>query len=185
MCPCGYTQWIFVLQILTDEVMIMDAKKNGLAPVSALKYLFKKPHTVRYPKEELEVFSIEGISPNYRGFHTNDLSKCIGCGNCARICPANAITMVESEDVKPTNKFAKTRRPVVDYGRCCFCAQCVDICPTGSLQMSREYIHTFHPNLSTPPQEEPEKVKEDFTWRPDQTYANNPGYVKRRTVGQK
>jgi len=156
----------------------MNSKKNALAPLGALKYLFKKPHTVRYPKEDLDVFEIEGVSPRYRGFHTNDHSKCIGCGNCATVCPASAITMVEADDVKPANKFAKTLRPVIDYGRCCFCAQCVDVCPTGSLQMSREYIHAFHPDLSIPVQEEPEKVKEDFIWRPDQTFANNPGYVR-------
>jgi glutamate synthase (NADPH/NADH) small chain len=156
----------------------MDSKKNALAPLSALKYLFKKPHTVRYPKEELDAFEVEGVSPRYRGFHTNDHSKCIGCGNCATVCPASAITMVEADDVKPANKFAKTFRPVIDYGRCCFCGQCVDVCPTGSLQMSREYIHSFHPDISISVQEEPEKVKEDFIWRPDQKYANNPGYVR-------
>lgn len=156
----------------------MNFKKNSLAPVSALKYLFKKPHTVRYPKEDLNVFYLKGISPRYRGLHTNDLSKCIGCGNCANVCPANAITMVESDDVKPANKFAKTVRPVIDYGRCCFCGQCVDVCPTSSLQMSREYIHSFHPDLSIPSEEEPETIVKDFIWRPDQTYADNPGYVR-------
>ena len=178
MCPCGYTRWISVLQTLTDEVMMMDTKKNGLAPVSALKYLFKKPHTVRYPKEDLEVFSTKGISPNYRGFHTNDLEKCIGCGNCATVCPASAITMVKDEKVEPKRKFATKYRPVIDYGRCCFCAQCVDICPTGSLQMSREYIHSFHPDLSIPVEEEPESVIKDFIWRPDETNSDNPGYVR-------
>ncbi len=156
----------------------MNSKKNGLAPISALKYLFKKPHTVRYPKEDLEVFSIKGISPNYRGFHTNDLEKCIGCGNCARVCPASAIEMVEYDDVEPANKFANTMRPTIDYGRCCFCGQCVDVCPTSSLQMSRDFIHSFHPDSSLSPEEEPESVVKDFIWRPDQKHADNPGYLR-------
>ncbi len=158
--------------------MTIDAKRNGLVPISALKYLFKKPHTVRYPKEDLEVFPIEGNSPTYRGFHTNDLEKCIGCGNCAAVCPASAITMVKDENVEPKRKFAKKYRPIIDYGRCCFCAQCVDICPTGSLQMSREYIHTFHPDLSIAVEEEPETVAKNFVWRPDLTHSDNPGYVR-------
>ncbi len=153
-------------------------KKNGFAPIVGLKYLFKKPHTVRYPKEDLEVFPISGNSPNYRGFHTNDLEKCIGCGNCARVCPTDAVTMVETTDLKPANKFAKTVRPVFDYGRCCFCAQCVDVCPTGSLQMSRDYIHTFHPSVSISVEEEPEIVSKDFIWRADSTHVGNPGYVR-------
>lgn len=153
-------------------------KKNGFAPIVGLKYLFKKPHTVRYPKEDLEVFPISGNSPNYRGFHTNDLEKCIGCGNCARICPTDAVTMVESGDVKVANKFAKIVRPVFDYGRCCFCAQCVDVCPTGSLQMSRDYIHSFHPDLSVPVADEPEIVSKDFIWRADKKRSENPGYVR-------
>ncbi len=153
-------------------------KKNGFAPIVGLKYLFKKPHTVRYPKEDLEVFPISGNSPNYRGFHTNDLEKCIGCGNCARVCPTDAVTMVEMTDVKVANKFAKTLRPVFDYGRCCFCAQCVDVCPTGSLQMSRDYIYSFHPTLSTPVEEEPEIVSKNFIWRADKSRSENPGYVR-------
>jgi glutamate synthase (NADPH/NADH) small chain len=156
-------------------------KKNGFAPIVGLKYLFKKPHTVRYPKEDLEVFPISGNSPNYRGFHTNDLEKCIGCGNCARVCPTDAITMVEATDVKPANEFAKTVRPVFDYGRCCFCAQCVDVCPTGSLQMSRDYIHSFHPDLSVPVEDEPEIVSKDFIWRADKKHSENLGYVRNET----
>ena len=31
----------------------------------------------------------------YRGFHQNDLDKCIGCGSCETICQNGAIDMVE------------------------------------------------------------------------------------------
>lgn len=155
-----------------------EYKKSKLAPISGLRYLFKKPHTIRYPKEDLEVFpTVDGVSPIYRGFHSNDLEKCIGCGNCARVCPTNAIIMEEATDV-PQKKFAKTVRPIVDYGRCCFCAQCVDVCPTSSLQMARDYMHDFHPDKSVHPSEEPELVSKDFIWRPDMTFAEEPGYVR-------
>ncbi len=105
-----------------------------LRPVkAALKYLFEDPLTVRYPVEKKEV------SPRYRGFHVNDLERCIGCGDCRDVCPTSAIELVPVEGIEE-KPGRKNLRPVFDYGRCCFCGLCVDVCTTGSLSMSREFI---------------------------------------------
>lgn len=109
-------------------------KKSFWSPASALKYLVKKPVTIRVPKTYREA------SPRYRGFHINDWDKCVGCGTCAEVCPTDAIHMVEFEEI-PTEPGRRNWRPAIDYGRCSFCALCVDVCTTGSLQMTREYIH--------------------------------------------
>jgi len=110
-------------------------KKGSLfGPFSAIKYLFKKPRTLKYPFEPKEPFL------RYRGFHLNDWDECTGCGNCADICPNEAITMVEIPEIKP-EPSEKNERPRIDYGRCCFCGLCVDICPPGSLKLSRDYFH--------------------------------------------
>ena len=151
-------------------------KKNVFASASALKYLFKDPHTVKYPKEELKVFpNLDGISPNYRGQHTNDLDKCIGCGTCSEICPTDAIKMVEFDDVEEKEGATK-ERPVIDYGRCCFCGFCVDVCTTGSLSMTREFINTFETPYDAQPSEEHEMVKEYYIRRPDKKNADNLGW---------
>ncbi len=100
--------------------------------LDAIKFLGKKPHTVRVPYEKKEP------ALRYRGVHVNDWSVCVGCGNCAKICTCQAIEMVEIESITP-KKGATNLRPKVDYGRCSFCGQCVDVCPTGSLKLSREY----------------------------------------------
>jgi len=109
-------------------------KPSILAPFRAVKFLFQKPVTLKYPFERKEP------APRYRGFHLNDWDKCTGCGNCADICPNEAIAMVEVAEVEP-KPGEKNERPQLDYGRCCFCGLCVDICPPGSLRLSRDYFH--------------------------------------------
>jgi glutamate synthase (NADPH/NADH) small chain len=118
-------------------------KGSILSPFRAVNYLFKKPRTLRYPFEPKEP------ALRYRGFHLNDWDKCTGCGNCADICPNEAIEMVEIPELKPKpQEGIKNERPKLDYGRCCFCGLCVDICPVGSLRLSRDYFH-IHFDTST------------------------------------
>ncbi|HKJ68191.1 MAG TPA: 4Fe-4S dicluster domain-containing protein, partial [bacterium] len=112
------------------------AEQSVLSPLKVGKYLFKKPKTLRYP------FELKEPAERYRGFHLNDWETCTGCGNCADICPNDAITMVEIPELesKPREGM-KNERPQIDYGRCCYCGLCVDICPPGSLRLSRDYLH--------------------------------------------
>jgi glutamate synthase (NADPH/NADH) small chain len=118
----------------------MRKKTSILSPLKALKYLFKKPKTLRYP------FELKEPAKRYRGLHLNDWDECVGCGNCADICPNEAIVMKEIPEIEPEDG-EKNERPEIDYGRCCFCGLCVDICPTGALKLSRDYFHIhFDPN---------------------------------------
>ncbi len=110
------------------------SKPSILNPFNAIKFLFKKPKTLRFPFEKKEP------ALRCRGFHLNDWETCTGCGNCKDICPNEAITMVELAEIKPESG-KKNERPEIDYGRCCFCGLCVDICPPGSLRLSRDFYH--------------------------------------------
>jgi len=109
-------------------------KRSIFSPFKSVKFLFKKPKTLRYP------FELKEPAARYRGFHLNDWDTCTGCGNCADICPNEAITMVEIPDLE-SKPGQKNERPKLDYGRCCFCGLCVDICPPGCLRLSRDYFH--------------------------------------------
>ncbi len=83
--------------------------------------------TIEYPKEER-------VYDNIRGYVVFDYRKCIGCLKCARICPANAITV----------KSVKSRfYPSIDYGKCIFCHFCIDVCPTNALENSRIHDLVF------------------------------------------
>ena len=132
------------------------AKPSILSPFKAIKFLFQKPVTLRYPFEQKEP------APRYRGFHLNDWDQCTGCGNCADICPNEAITMIEVPEIQP-EPGQKNERPKLDYGRCCFCGLCVDICPPGSLRLSRDYFHIhFDTNTFTFVPQDEKTDKETF-----------------------
>ena len=86
----------------------------------------RKPATVRYPEVRVEV------PEGFRGPPWVDLSKCVGCGLCARDCPSGAIRMVGMAD-------GGRRVPVVDLARCIFCSQCSESCPKGAIRAGREF----------------------------------------------
>lgn len=104
--------------------------KDILSPLYVWKRAFEKPYSIATLTEQ------RPGSPCYRGFHQNDMDKCIGCGTCAEICQNITIDMVPVYEPKDGDSGL---RPRFDYGLCCWCALCVDICPTGSLKMSNAY----------------------------------------------
>jgi len=104
--------------------------KDILSPLYVWKRAFEKPYSIATLTEQRPGSSV------YRGFHQNDINKCIGCGSCAEICQNVTIDMVPVREAKDGDSGL---RPRFDYGLCCWCALCVDICPTGSLKMSNAY----------------------------------------------
>lgn len=51
---------------------------------------------------------------------------CTGCGHCAKLCPANAITIVN-------------RRAVIDRKKCIRCFCCQEFCPAGAMRAQRSF----------------------------------------------
>ncbi len=108
--------------------------------------LKKGPHTVptcwQYPEDR------RPISPVFRGAHMlclNDEGKelCVGCGMCARICPAKCITVKRGKPEPGTeDKYAgKTicTEFTIEMLRCIFCGFCEETCPKGAIKLGQEY----------------------------------------------
>ena len=116
------------------EVSYVRATLKGLA--LTLKHLVD-PHkvTVQYPEERWD------ISPRWRGTHrmltTEDgAAKCVACGLCPTVCPANCIKLVPGEDE------AGNRYPLVfeiDEFRCIFCGMCQEVCPVEAIHVGRHF----------------------------------------------
>ena len=163
--------------------------KDIVAPFAVWKRAFEKPYTIPKPLDQ------RPGAPRYRGFHINDMEKCIGCGTCETICQNAAIDLVPAEGEK-TKHGDSGLRPMVDYGRCCWCALCVDACPTGSLGMSNEYqwvsddpeVFRYIPGKDAKPwddsslgykhEDRAERRETSRRWKPTDTYADAAGTPK-------
>lgn len=96
-------------------------------------YFWRKKVTVQYPEEVIE------HPPAFRAAVDVDISKCIACGICQRVCPSNVIE-IETWKVKEDDKETrKPRRFTLNLGRCMVCGLCAKHCPTGAIRMTQEY----------------------------------------------
>ncbi|MCL4403427.1 MAG: 4Fe-4S binding protein [Candidatus Marsarchaeota archaeon] len=95
--------------------------------VEVAKQAFRKPTTIEFPEQQ------ERRTDNYNGKHKLDMKTCISCGACARICPNQTITMVDTDTERGTKKM-----PEINWERCLFCALCEEVCPTDCLILTKQ-----------------------------------------------
>ena len=123
-----------VMERPIHEVSYLRATLSGLG--LTIKHMVN-PHkvTVQYPDQTWD------IGPRWRGTHrmltTEDgAAKCVACGLCPTVCPANCIKLVPGED-ESGNRYPLVFE--IDEFRCIFCGYCQEVCPEEAIHMGRHY----------------------------------------------
>jgi len=104
-----------------------------------LKHLFQKKWTMQYPEQTSD--AEWKISKRWRGTHRmevdeNGKAKCVACGLCPQICPANCIRLVPGED-EQGNRYPLVYE--IDEFRCVFCGYCQEVCPEEAIHVGVDY----------------------------------------------
>ncbi|MCL5409023.1 MAG: 4Fe-4S dicluster domain-containing protein [Candidatus Omnitrophica bacterium] len=95
----------------------------------AIKSLFSRPHTTRFPREPLN------MPEGFRGKPQFYEDGCVGCGACAQVCPAKAIEVEENLD--PANP---TRNLTHIPAYCINCQECERNCITGQgIKLTKQF----------------------------------------------
>ncbi len=91
--------------------------------------------TMQYPDEKWTPY------PRFRGLHQlqrdeNGKEKCVACGLCSTVCPAECINLEGAENEKG-ERYAETYE--IDMFRCIFCGYCEEVCPEDAIFLKQEY----------------------------------------------
>jgi NADH-quinone oxidoreductase subunit I len=113
----------------------------------ACGHLFTPSVTLQYP-------TVKWTMPERaRAKLFNKIEDCIGCAQCARVCPTRCITVkTEKRSKDEAAVFASDGTPIklrtyaydIDMALCCYCALCTFACPTRCLQMTPAYEYSAY-----------------------------------------
>jgi NADH-quinone oxidoreductase subunit I len=113
----------------------------------AFRHLFTDSVTLQYPTVKMT------MPERSRAKLFNKIEDCIGCSQCARVCPTDCITIKtekrgkEEPAIFASNGTAIKMRTYVydiDMALCCYCGLCTFSCPTNSLVMTGAYEYSVY-----------------------------------------
>jgi NADH-quinone oxidoreductase subunit I len=130
--------------------MYQAARSLSIGLSLTLRHLFQKTVTMQYPDEKWE------LPPKAKGQLHNVIEDCIGCDQCANVCPVDCITIETLKapagvDLGKTSTGNPKRLYVarfdIDMAECCYCALCTVPCPTECLVMTNSYENSVYDRM--------------------------------------
>jgi NADH-quinone oxidoreductase subunit I len=124
------------------QVSYVRATLKGMA--LTFKHLLQPTWTMEYPEERSVGDAGRGtwsLAPRWRGTHRmltdeQGRSKCVACGLCPQICPANCIKLVPGED-EDGHRYPLIYE--IDEFRCVFCGYCQEVCPEEAIHVGQHF----------------------------------------------
>jgi len=92
----------------------------------AIRALIGGPYTTKFP------YAPSPAAKRFRGIMVFHEDKCIGCGACVEVCPANARELIDDAE-------KKIRKLTHLQEKCIYCGQCATYCKWGALEHTQEY----------------------------------------------
>ena len=105
---------------------------------TSMRNAFRPPTTVQFPKEKRE--RAERYRSSFALLHDSEGDElCVGCLQCARICPSQVITVIaeKKESLVTGKRRGYAKDFVLDLNACIVCELCVQVCPTDAIVMTR------------------------------------------------
>ena len=99
-----------------------------------MRYFFKKPVTVIYPKERIKIKRFKGpiFFVNYDKASAEKDHLCIACNACIKTYPSRCMSLQSGKSAVDGKRVLTDFK--VNYMLCSLCSLCIDVCPTDALQ---------------------------------------------------
>lgn len=119
------------------DISYLRSALKGMA--MTFRHLFERKWTMEYPEEKST--ATWKLPLRYRGTHRmltdeQGRAKCVACGLCPQVCPANCIKLVPGED---ENGHRYPLIYEIDEFRCVFCGYCQEVCPEEAIHVGVHY----------------------------------------------